>query len=554
MQKKYSENTALTKRLQAYLSIESSEIKKIVLLTFAMGLLSIATPVAIQALVNVVTMGGVLAPLYVVSFMLFLVLVLLGTFKVLENYIVELMQRRFFVRMAVESAKNVQSSQVSIHDANNYVELMNRFFDVTTLQKTSAILLTSGITALLQATIGSIILMFYSFYFAIMVMMMILAMLFVVFFLGRNGIDTAINESKSKYQMVAWLETLAKNLSAFKFAGGSDLAFIKTDELANQYLEKRRKFFKVILAQNISGVLLYASAGTAMLALGGSLVIRGEINLGQFVAAELIIFTVLASYQKLITQLEYYYDLMGAVDKLLVIETLPLESQGSHVIEINKGLTLNVVNISHRYNEHMQSLRQVNFNLPAGSSLGILGKSGTGKSTLADVITGLRNASSGHVEYNGVDVRQINMQALRQHIGLASKHDMIDGTIYENIALGRPEITVEIASQCLAKVGLLSAVLALEEGLNTRLSAIGSPLSNAQAALLVIARAMASSPKILIIDSLLDGLESDLQETVCQSLLAKDRPNSVLILTRFAHIAQLCDSTLELAAEVQHGI
>ncbi len=552
----HSEATELTKRLLSHLSVETSDIKKIVLLTLGMGLLSIATPIAIQALVNVVTMGGVMSPLYVISFMLFLVLILSGVFKVLENYIVELIQRRFFVRMALQSAKNVQASQVSIHDENNYVELMNRFFDVSTVQKAGAILLTTGLTSLLKASVGSIILMFYSFYFAIAVVLIILAILFVIKIIGRHALETAINDSKTKYAMAGWLETLARNLSTFKFSGGNHFAQTRTDALANEYLIKRKKHFKVLLAQNISGILIYALAGTGMLALGGALVINGQINLGQFVAAELIIFAVLTSFQRFIGHLEYYYDLMAALDKLSVLESFPIEPVGSHQLDIKQGLNLNVANISHRYTANIQPINNISFQLNAGKSLAILGGSGTGKTTLADLITGLRTVNSGYIEYNGIDIRQIDMQTLRQHIGLASKIDIIDGSIYENIALGRQDISLETVSQILAKLGFLEQVLALDEGLSTPLTASGAPLSHAQTALLVLARAMACKPHLLIIDSLLDGLEPHLLEEVCTHVLAKERHYGVIILTRFSHIAKRCEQILELktANEVQHGV
>ena len=255
------------KRIINFIQIEKSDIKNLILLTVCIGTLSLATPIAIQALVNIVTMGGLLEPLFVISIMLFLILTLSGTLYVLERYLVELIQRRFFVRTAVETAQKIQSSKTEIQDHHNSVELINRFFDVITVQKSSAVLLTYGLAATLQGIIGSIVLMFYSFYFAIVIGIILILIYFVVTHIGKHASQTAIQESKSKYAVAAWLEAIARNIITFKFLGGNSLGLQQTDFLANDYLEDRKSHFHTLLVQNILSVFIYACAGTAMLGL-----------------------------------------------------------------------------------------------------------------------------------------------------------------------------------------------------------------------------------------------------------------------------------------------
>jgi len=306
-------------------AFEKQDILLLVYLTLVYGVLGIATPVAVQTMVNIVTMGGVLQPLYVVGFILFCLLALSGGIYAIESFLVELIQRRVFVRHSLLIAQNTQQIHVSVYDQHNPVELVNRYFDIQTVQKSVATLLTVGLTALLQGLIGSVVLLFYSLYFGILVILMLIVLWAVVFLLGKQAETTALKESKAKYDMAAWLENIARNKWLSKFYGAKQRTTENTEVLAQNYLGARVQHFRVLMMQLIGAVGMYAVIGTGMLILGGTLVIKGQINLGQFVAAELIIFGVLSAFVRFVTKLEYFYDLLAAVDKLGVLETLPVE-------------------------------------------------------------------------------------------------------------------------------------------------------------------------------------------------------------------------------------
>lgn len=542
-------NKTPVQRLLEMVRLERQDITLLVALTFGYGLLNIATPVAVQALVNIVTMGGVLQPLFVVSFILFALLVLSGMLYVYESYLVELIQRRIFIRTAVSSAMNIQGIQTTLYDSENPVELMNRFFDISTVQKSAATLLTVGLTASLQGLIGSLILIFYSLYFAIIVVVVVIMLAIIMFVLGRRGIPTAIDESITKYKMAAWLETIARNFYVFKFYRAAQRTATYTDTLAKEYLAKREEHFYTLLMQNIGAVLLYALVGTSMLALGGALVIQGQINLGQFVAAELIIFGVLAAFVRFISKLEYFYDMLAALDKIGVLNDLPQEVIGAHDLERQEIANLSVHNISFAYSSRIQPIQDLSFSLQKGQSLAVLGASGAGKSTLVGVILGLRNPTVGHVAYDGLDLRQLNQTQLRNLIGLANRVEILEGTILENIRMGRTEISLGEINDVLAELGLLNDLVNLEKSLDTALTAIGAPLSTTQLQRLMLARAIVGKPSILIIDGLLDTLD-DTELGAAIQLLARHKDDWLLIVTtRFAHIAAQFETTLLLTTQ-----
>lgn len=533
-------------RLFEIIKLERQDIHLLIMLSFGYGLLGISTPIAVQALVNIVTMGGVLQPLYVVSIILFTLLLLAGALYVFEGYVVELIQRRLFIRTALNVANNTQGVDISIHDDTNLVELMNQFFDISTVQKSASTLLTVGLTAFLQGFIGAIILIFYSQYFAIIIVIVLIFLAFIIFVLGNNATTTAIDESRAKFATAAGLETIAQNFYMFKFYNGLQRVKDLTNNLANIYLEKRTAHFRTLLHQNIGGVILYAMIGTVMLALGGALVIKGQINLGQFVAAELIIFGVLAAFVRFISKLEYFYGMMAALDKIGELDDLPQEMLGKHQIDNRNISHLGAYRLSFNYSQRIQPIQDVSFNLAKGESLAILGDDGAGKSTLVKIITGLRTPSVGHIEFDGNDLRQLNQNSLRNLIGLANKVEVTKGSVLENILLGRSTIALSTVNLVLSELGLLEDFSNLENGLDTQLTAFGAPLSTTQLQRLMLARAIVGKPNLLIIDGLLDSLSSEELNSVLNLLSVHKADWMLMVTTRFEHIAEKFNSTLVL--------
>lgn len=535
-------------RITAFLKLESHDINTIVFLIVGIGILNFATPVAIQALVNIVTMGGILEPLYVISFVLFTLLTLSGVLYILQAYLVEHIQRRFFVRTAIESANKTQESAGRENNRQSTAELMNRFLDVTIVQKATAQLLTNGLSSVLQAVIGSIVLMFYSFYFALVVLLMTITLWFTVRVIGSRAINTAIQESVTKYQLVAWLETIAHNISAFKFLHGKFLSHDRIDTLALNYLNARKTHFNTLLKQNITGVFLYASAGTAMLALGGALVIQGQINLGQFVAAELIIFNVLSSFVRFIYQLESYYDMSAAFDKIGMIQDLEQEKGGLYQSDA-QDIAVCFKDVRFAYNDDSVAVDKLSFLLPPKSTMAILAKTGGGKSTIAELLVGLKEPNSGFVQYNEVDIKQYEKDTLRKKVGYLRKLEILDETLANNIRFGRQDISVAEITEVLGKLDILEHVLKLEKNIDTTLNHAGAPLSFSQAKLLCIARNIIGNPALLVIDGLLDDFEMPMIDMVMKVLTAENRAWSLVVLTKHEYIANYCERLMKLGSD-----
>ncbi|SDX44169.1 ATP-binding cassette domain-containing protein [Nitrosomonas halophila] len=536
-----------TARMADILRLEKSDIIILMALMLGVGLINLAVPITIQTFINTVTMGSLIKPLVIISFMLFVFLSLVGFLYALEFYVVELIQRRLFVRTAFNIAEKISMARLHMYERNNMVELVNRFFEVTTVQKSLGTLLTTGVATIFQGLTGSVLLIFYSVYFGVMAIIIIMVILFIVFVIGRRGEMTAISESHAKYSLAAWLETIARSLNTFRFSSGEGFAMQHVDVLSKHYLEKRQSHFRILFSQLIGGVFIYAVGGTTMLALGGVLVVTGEINLGQFVAAELIIFTVMASFLRFIGQLEYYYDLLAGLDKLGIIQDLPQERTNGSPVQITGPLKLELFEVCTEAASDRVITNDITFQLEAGRDIAILGADGSGKSKLAQVIVGLRQPVHGRVQLNNIDLNLLNIEAIRKHIVLLHKVEIIEASIRDNVKIWKPDTDIENISAVLEQLGLLDAITRLEHGAETKLHFSGAPLIRDQAKLLMIARAVVAQPALLLINELLDTLE---QESLDKALaVLRNQPFTLVILTRSSAIANQCERVISLEAK-----
>lgn len=533
-------------RLLGLIKAERNDLVLVLIFALATGLLYLATPVAVQSLVNTVALGGMIQPLVILALILFIFLAFAGVIYVLQTYLVELIQRRIFISVAADLAHRLPRVNCTKYDHYNGAELVNRFFDVMTIQKSGATLLLEGIAVILQAMIGLLVLAAYHPLLLVFDLVLIGLIAFIVFFLGRKSVSTAIEESKAKYALVAWLETIARNMSVFKFSGGPDLARQRTDELAHTYLSNRKRHYRVVLRQTIGAVSLHAVAGTSLLAIGGLLVVEGQLTLGQLVAAELIVSGVLSAFAKFGKQLESFYDLMAGVDKVGHLIDLPLERDNGEKIHSEVPVGLKLIDLTYSYHMRHQPIKDLSLQLQAKETLGVVCPSGGGKTTFAELLGGLRLPTSGRIEINGIDLRDLRLESLRQQVAIVSRHELIEDSIIENIRLGRSEISNEKIRRVLDDLGLLQSLLQLPESLHTEIGVTGAPLSASQLSRVLIARAIVGQPRLLVIDSMLDELDDGARQSAYQTLLSPDRGWTLLVLSRFRSVAQHCHRVIEL--------
>jgi len=532
-------------RLLALLKAESSDIWVVLVFALVSGMLSMTTPLAVESLVNTVAFGRFMQPVVVLSLMLLAFLLFQAAMKLVQTYVVEIIQCRLFARVAADLSFRLPRTRMDALDEQYAPELVNRFFDVVLVQKISAQLLLDGITLVLTVAVGMVVLAFYHPYLLAFDIVLILMLLFMTLVLGHGAVTTSIKESKSKYAMAAWLEELARCRTAFRYDGAAEFALERSDQLIYNYLSARKKHFKILIRQIVFILLLEALASTTLLVIGGWLVISGQLSLGQLVAAQLIVAVVVGSMAKLGKHVESFYDLMASIDKLGVLLDLPIErTDGLLAAGPTKGIV--VENLGYSLPDGREVLQNVSFTIRPGQRVALSGTSGSGKSLLLDILFGLREPLSGMISVDGVAPQDFRPDVLRRFVALARDVESFDGTVAENVHLERPDISVGDVRDALEVVEIQSLVQALPQGMETPLTSSGTPLTTSQLQRLMVARAIVGRPEIVLIDEVLDRMADEEGERILKKIMLACPSSIIVLVTGRERLKAMMDTVVEL--------
>ncbi len=537
------------RRLWPLLAPEYREIWLLIIYATGIGILSLAVPIAIDTLVSNVQGGNelMLQPVILLMFMLLFCLGLAAGMRAMSTYLVELIQRRVFVRVTAELAYRLPRVCQDAFDRHHGPELVNRFFDVLTVQKAGATLLLDGVTIVLQAIIGLILVSLWHPYLLGYNIILLVSMSFLIWLLGFGAISAKIRESYAKYAVANWLEEMVRHPIAFKLSTGRDYALERADDLTQHYLDMRVKSFRVLFRQITFSLVLQAVTSAALFGLGGWLVIMNELSIGQLVAAELIVGVLVGSFIKLGKSLESWYDLMAALDKLGNLIDLPLErSTGEPMAYLERPLAVEIRKVRFHYEHAPEVFGGLSAKIRPGERVALIGGSGAGKSTLMDLLLGLRTPDHGHVSLDGIDIRSLDLRDVRSQVASVAGAEAFDGTVLDNIRLGREDVTIQDIQNALDAVDLLEPVMELPEGLNTRLVTGGPPLSGGQTRRLMLARAIAGKPRLLLLDETLDALDAPIRQRLFPVLFDRQAPWTLIVATRDPEIIAMCDRALDL--------
>ena len=543
------ERTPLS-RLRALLRTERADIWVIVIYAVAIGLLSLATPLAVQVLINTVAFTALLQPVIVLALLLIGCLGFAALLRGMQTFTVEILQRRIFVRVVMDLADRLPRTRIEAFDRQHGPGLLNRFFDVLTIQKAASGLLIDGLSAVLQALVGLLLLGLYHPVLLGFDLFLLLCMTVIIFGLGRGAEHSSIKESKMKYAIAGWLQEVARSITVFKSAGGAAHARAQVEALTHGYLNARAGHFKVYFRQIIGVLALQIVTSALLLGLGGWLVVERQLTLGQLVAAELIVTMVLAAFAKFGSKLDVFYDVLAAVDKLGQLVDLPLEPRQHTALPTRPETpaALSMRGVSYAYPDNARVvLSGLDLEVERGCRVAIIREAGAGSSTLADLLAGLRQPQSGVMLFDGISAPTLRRDLLRREAALVRGLEVIDGSVIDNILVGRDEISVERVFEVLDALELTDVIAQLEQGINTILSPGGSPLSRVHALLVGFARAIIASPRMLVVDGVLDELRGRGRERVQRLLFDERAPWSLIVISRDQSLISCCDAAYELA-------
>ncbi|WP_242926607.1 peptidase domain-containing ABC transporter [Pontibacter vulgaris] len=537
-------------RFLQLLSIERREIMYLYVYAIAAGLISLVLPLGIQSIIGFVSSGQVSVSVVVLISLIVLALLIVGGLQVMQLWLVEFIQQRLFVRTASEFAYRLPRFQPEALQKYYPPELMNRFFDVVTLQKGLAKILVDFSTAVIQIVFGIILLSFYHPYFIFLGLILVLVLVGIIWLTGDKGLDTSIKESKYKYKLVAWLEEMARSISTFKLVGHTSLPMERTNYFVKSYLEVRREHFKVLMTQYFSFVGFKTFITGGLLVLGCILVVQQEINIGQFVASEIIIILIMSAVEKIMIKLDTVYDVMTSLDKIGQVTDLPIEEmEGIKLSELplNGGLSLQAKNLSYKFRDSRKvALQNIDFTIQPSEHVCLSGFNNSGKTTLINILLGLLPSYEGSLTFNGISLHDLHKGNLRSLIGdNISKEQVFDGTLLDNITLGR-ELPMSDVLWAIEEAGLTEFVHSLPEGLHAYLTGGSLHLPGSVSRKIVMARSLVQRPKLLIIDNYWAGMAKTEKEEFLHLLTSPQFTWTIIIVSNDREVMQLCDRVLVL--------
>ncbi len=524
---------------------DRTDIAVIILFGAVAGGLSLVVPVAVQSFVNNIAFTALTQPLVLLTSVVAAVLTISGFAKVSQSVAVEMLQRRIFVRLVARLGVGLPRVTPEAYSTWRASALSARFFEILTIQKVISTLLLDGVSTVLQTLLGMVLLAFYHPALLAFDIVLVAILAIIIVGLARGGVDTALAESKKKYAIHSQIDDLTRNPGLFRSPQTAEYARARLSEASELWVKARAGHFRVILRQHIGVVVLQAVASAALLAVGGTMVLKQQLSLGQLVAAEIVVTAVLAGASRFAKYLESYYDLVASSTKLGDVLALSVEpDRGGGTTPPVRPSGLDARNVRFSYPGAAKPIvRDFALSIAAGEHVAVLGDAGSGKSAIASILALQAQPEAGHVTIDGIDGRE--WQALRDRVVLLSRCELIGGTIIDNMRLGR-SLPIEDVYAILRDVELLDAVAALPEGAHTQLGASDVPLSESECVRLCLARAIAQAPRLFIIDGLFDTLDPTEAKRLLAKLTAPSVSWTFVLMTRSRELAERVGTVVEL--------
>ena len=540
-------------RLFRLLAAERRDITYLYVYVILAGVISLSLPLGVQSVIGFVSSGAVSTSLVVLIAMIVVGTLLVGGLQIMQVYLVEYIQQRLMARVALDFAIRLPRLRPDGLHGDYLPELMNRLLDVPLLQKGLATLLVEFSAAAVQILFGLLLLSLYHPIFIAFGLLLVLLLYALIAVTGPRGLRTSLIESKYKYQVVAWLEDVARTVGSFRLPARQNLALDRTDQLVNGYLIARAEHFKVLMLQSWGFVAFKTLVTASLLSIGCWLLIGKQINIGQFVAAEIVIILTINAIEKLILKLDVVYDALTSLDKIghvLDLEMAPL-SRGLVPLPppadaVTGGLVVELRELHYQYApESRPVLNGVSLALAPGQHVALAGTDGAGKTTLLRLLAGQLDGYTGQIAFAGLPLPDLSPDALAAIVADNLSLELFAGTVFENITMGQPQLSVADAAWAIELVGLRDDIYARSEGLQSKVGP-GYVLSSGTTQKLLLARALVGRPRLLLLDQLLPAAAQAERLRVLRRLLEPGLPWTIMLgstesefLALLGHVAVL---------------
>ncbi len=534
-------------RLGSFLDQERSIILPILTYAIAVGLFSLIIPLTVQELVN--TFAFSVSPIMVVTLVGIMagILFLVGIFKILQFYATDILERRVFVRMALKLAQLLPRFKGKTFRS----DFVHRFFETVFLQRAISGLFVDLINVLVSGFIGMILLALYHPFFIFFDVALIVSVI-VIAFLGKGGLRRTISMSEAKYETFHWFQEVADNHLQFKATSSFDLILQKADILAADYVKARKSRIRVLLRQYIGSISLQVFLHTGLLGTAGWLLSQDELTLGQLVAAEVVITSLLLNLDSVVKRSYVVFYFFTALEELGHLFSLPQDkaSNGSNLSipqSSPAGLHLKCSRLNWAKDLETVS-EEIDLEALPGEKWGVICATEGARHHLSLAFAGLEQPPVGAVRYNEVDLKNLSLDQIGAQRSVVFTRDLelFKGSIAENIKMGRPGIKSEDLMWALTFSQMDKELESLPNGLETIVEEGGKGFAPSQRLRILLARAIVTRPSLLILDGAMHEAPDQIREPILRRLSSTDCPWTLVIVTTDPNITNYVEKSLSL--------
>jgi ABC-type bacteriocin/lantibiotic exporter with double-glycine peptidase domain len=530
-----------------FLTDYKKEIRAIYVFSILSGLVELSLPLGVQTIIGLVMGAQMVTSIYVLIGLVTLGVFFSGKIQINQMKLIEKVQQKIFTQIAFEFGSKIPRFDLKKMDKSYLPEKVNRFFDTLNIQKGISKILLDIPIASIQIILGLLLLALYHPIFMALGLLLILILVIIFRITFQSGIATSLEESNYKYQVVAWFEEVARTIKSFKLGKINEISLRKTDQNVEKYLEARTKHFEILLIQFKSLITSKVLITFSMLSIGSYLLLNQQLNIGEFIASEIVILMVISAVSKLISSLDSLYDVLTGIEKVKLITDSPLEHSGNIPLErMEEGHQLEVRNLRFGFDETNLILRDINFNVLPNAKICISGGDGSGKSTLIRVLSGNYADFQGTILMNNIPIQNYNLISLREQIGvLLKQQDIFQGTLWENIELGRTGIKPADVIHLAKQLGFENFLEQFPNGFDTQLDPTGKKIPFTNTKKILLLRALVNAPKLLLMEEPWNDLGKDLKEKVMTYFLQL-KNTTCIIISNDQDFALKCDQQLNL--------
>lgn len=517
------------------LRLERSILGIIASYAVAIGFFLLCVPIAVQELVS--TFSFAMEPRMIFTLALFVASSLTGVaaFRVLQARAVETFQQRIYTRIAIGFTLLLPR----LRDDTFTTPQAYRFMEADLLTRALVAMVADLFNVAVVGTIGVTMLILFHPFFVFYILVLGLGFVGLLTLFGRGGFFITLEMSRLHYDIFGWIQNIAHNLPHLRAAGDSPYLIERTDTLTRMYARIRQRRSDTLTGRQYKAAALWQVAGhSGLIMTAGLLVVDGQLTVGQFAAAEVLVGNLLLNMDTLARRMVAMFFTFVSCREMAAVFSLPTEEDGAKedlpsTQFGSSGIRLTCRNLSYTGPDGAPVFQNVSLDVAPGEKVALLCDTNSTKSALAKVLAGLHPPAAGFVRYNEMNLMEVKRDSISRVRGLVldSHPTLLDGTLEDNITLGRPTIDYQDLQWALRFVELDHDIDALPQGLHTGVSSLEPNLSMSQILRLLVARAIVIRPHLLIFDGTLHNMLPATRELLLRRLCAKDEPWSVIFVS-----------------------